>query len=220
MKVSNANNKVLLENLRRWNSLKNDNVNAGNKLIVGFIVSGQTTPMVKQEQEQERVNSQKEIAVESKEPPKSKETKDTTLGKKITATTEENRVASPKTQVNTVVMDNIVNNDALGQGYFKSSFDQQIKISPISKNETVTAGIFKTANGWKDSKYYLLIDGVKPGTILKIINPANNKSVYAKVLGQMSGIRLNQGLDVRICNSAAAALEINETDKFIVKVNY
>jgi hypothetical protein len=36
----------------------------------------------------------------------------------------------------------------------------------------------------------------------------------------MSGIRLNAGLDIRISNSAAAALEINETDKFIVKLSY
>jgi hypothetical protein len=46
----------------------------------------------------------------------------------------------------------------------------------------------------------MLIDGVQPGTILKIINPANNKTVYAKVLGQMSGIRLNAGFDIRISN--------------------
>jgi hypothetical protein len=53
-----------------------------------------------------------------------------------------------------------------------------------------------------------------------VINPVNNKAVYAKVLGEMSGIRQNAGLDVRISNAAAAALEITELDKFIVKVNY
>jgi hypothetical protein len=61
---------------------------------------------------------------------------------------------------------------------------------------------------------------VQPGTIIKITNPANNKTIYAKVLGQMSGIKLNTGLDIRISNSAALALEINETDKFIVNINY
>ena len=81
-------------------------------------------------------------------------------------------------------------------------------------------GIFKTTSGWQDAKYYLLIDKVLPGTIVKIINPANNKIIYAKVLGEMSGIRQNEGLNIRISNAAVAALEIPEQDKFIVKINY
>ena len=64
------------------------------------------------------------------------------------------------------------------------------------------------------------MDDVQPGTIIKIINPENNKTVYAKVLGEMAGIRQNQGYNIRISNAAAAALEIKEDDKFIVKVNY
>ncbi|MES1218374.1 MAG: hypothetical protein ABUT20_22905, partial [Bacteroidota bacterium] len=102
----------------------------------------------------------------------------------------------------------------------KGSFVQQVKKYPLSKEETVTAGIFKTTSGWSDAKFYALIDGVEPGTIIKVVNPDNNKEVYAKVLGQISGIRQNQGLNLRISNSAAAALEIAEMDKFIVKVNY
>ena len=84
----------------------------------------------------------------------------------------------------------------------------------------MTAGIFKTASGWKDSKYYLLMDGVQPGMVVKIINPDNNKMVYAKVLGEMSGIRQNEGLNIRISNSAASVLEVPDLEKFVVKVNY
>ena len=220
IKVSNANNKVSLENLRRWNNLSGDNVSAGNKLIVGFIVGGQMPVVAKQETE--KVKPEKELVIEKKEPEKIKEEKEPAVEKKMAEKNDdkENKLASPKAELNTVMIDNVVKSDAPAQGYFKSFFDQQIKISPISRNQTVTSGIFKTASGWQDAKYYMLIDGVQPGTILKIINPANNKTVYAKVLGQMSGIRLNAGLDIRISNSAAAALEINETDKFIVKLSY
>ena len=84
----------------------------------------------------------------------------------------------------------------------------------------VTSGMFKTTSGWVDSKYYLLIDGVQPGTIIKITNPANNKFIYAKVLGEMSSIKLNDGLNIRISSAAVSALEITDPDKFIVKVNY
>jgi len=106
------------------------------------------------------------------------------------------------------------------QGYFKTSFDQQIKQQPISKEQTVTSGIFKTASGWSDAKFYLLMDGIEPGTIVKITNPANNKTVYAKLLGEMGGLKQNQKVNIRISNATASALDINETDKFIVKLNY
>ena len=108
------------------------------------------------------------------------------------------------------------------QGYFRKSFEQQVKISPLSKTATVTSGIFKTTSGWQDAKYYLLIDGVPSGTIVKVINPDNNIAVYAKVLGEMNGIRQNQGYDIRISNAAASTLGIavSDTDKFILKVNY
>ena len=105
-------------------------------------------------------------------------------------------------------------------GYFKPQFDLQIKTQSPKKDETASAGVFKTASGWQDAKYYALMDAVEPGTIIKLTNPTNGKSVYAKVLGQMSGIRQNQGYDVRISNAAASALEVSDTEKFIVKVVY
>jgi len=66
----------------------------------------------------------------------------------------------------------------------------------------------------------LLIDGITPGTIVKVINPDNNKTIYAKVLGEMQGIRQNQGFDIRLSNAAASALQVSDEEKFIVKVNY
>ena len=105
-------------------------------------------------------------------------------------------------------------------GYFKTQFDAQVKVQPLKKDETASAGIFKTASGWQDYKYYALMDKVEPGTIIRIINPTNNKTIYAKVLGEMSGIRQNQGYDVRISNAAASALEVTDTDKFIIRVIY
>ena len=82
------------------------------------------------------------------------------------------------------------------------------------------SGIFTTDKGWNDGKYYVLMDGVAAGTIVKISNPANNKSIYAKVLGQMRGISENEGYDVRISDSAAALLDYGNADNFTVKVTY
>ena len=218
MTVSKKNKDVSLVNLRWWNDLSVDEVKKDTKLIIGFLKSKEmpaitikskpkqeeslvkaeekpvvTEPVItKQEKEEEKKEAEAEIKAEKKE-----EKRDPPPVVK-----EERKVAIE------------------GQGYFKKDFEQQIKIIPVSKNETVTSGIFKTTSGWSDAKYYLLIDKVPPGTIVKLINPSNNKSIYAKVLGEMAGIRQNEGYNIRISNAGAAALDITEQDKFIVKVNY
>jgi len=211
MKVSKENNGVLLSNLRAWNNLSSDEVKEGTKLIVGFLISKEmpsvtiTPKVIKEEPVAVKVVEEpKVVTTKTEEPPVVKEEPKPVVKEepKPVVKVEERPAA---------------NTD---QGFFKSHFEQQIKKSPTSKDATVTAGIFKTTSGWQDAKYYLLIDAVQPGTIVKVINPTNNKAVYAKVLGEMSGIRQNEGLNIRISNAAASVLQITEQDKFIVKVNY
>lgn len=206
-RVSVKNNKVLMANLRKWNDLKSDNISAGQKLVVGFLVSPgfitTQTPAKTEEKEPRdyaRMPEENRDVVQKTEKP---------VEKKIEKPVEQ----KPATQSQTTSFDG-------SGGYFKTSFDQQVKVSPITKDAVVTAGIFKTASGWQDAKYYALIDGVEPGTIIRVVNTNNNKAVYAKVLDKMSGIRQNAGYDLRISNAAATALDINETDKFFVRVNY
>jgi LysM repeat protein len=206
-RVSVNNKKVLMANLRKWNNLPSDAVSAGQKLIVGYLVSTDpglanvnraSTPEVKDvkvpEVKNEVVKKEEEKPVQKSQP--------------IVAKKQEQPRAT-----------NVSLNDGNG-GYFKSDFDAQTKGQSLRKDEMVTAGIFKTASGWQDAKYYALIDGVEPGTIIRIVNPNNNKAVYAKVLDKMTGIRQNQGYNVRISNAAATALDISETDKFFVRINY
>jgi len=225
MKVSNKNNKVLLENLRKWNHLSSDNISKGQKLIVGFLVSNEMknvavveppksdpakTPNVIKEQPkmktEENIETKREEAKQIVEGPKKNE---------INPIKEEPRKNEEVIQVKEEPK--TTNNS---QGYFKLSFQQQAKLKPAKKNLTVTSGIFKTTSGWNDAKYYLLIDGVETGTIVKITSPANNKTIYAKVLGEMNGLVYNEGLDIRISNAAASVLDIDDTDKFILKLNY
>jgi hypothetical protein len=213
-------NNVPLTRLQQWNNISGESVKGGTRLIIGFLKSNEfpsvTINNPVPEKVEEKVSAEEKIVPEEK-----------------TATTEikdegEVKVTSENTNpakqeenndVKSAVM--IEENPVTGsQGYFKSHFDLQVRIIPATKNETVTAGVFKTASGWQDAKYYLLIDKVPPGTIIRVINPTNNKSIYAKVLGEMSGIRQNEGLNIRISNAAADALEITETDKFIVNINY
>jgi len=90
--------------------------------------------------------------------------------KEITNTKEESKKTNDVVQVKEEVKPGTFN-----QGYFKTSFDLQVKQQPLSKEQTVTSGIFKTSSGWTDAKYYLLMSGAEPGTIIKLTNPTNNK---------------------------------------------
>lgn len=239
-KVSNANKKVALKDLRSWNGLTNDNPAAGTKLIIGFLTAaGPTTATATTNPpKQSNVVSDEKATVKIEKPAEKQPAKPQPTEVK-TVTKEQTQVQKaavksdpPKEQVNNPEVKNTANNaDPAGikpetaalsgdQGYFKKSFDQQVKVSPVSKNATVISGVFKTSSGWEDAKYYLLIDGVATGTIIKVINPDNNKAIYAKVLGEMNGIRQNEGLDVRISNAAASSLGIAAIDKFTLKVNY
>ncbi len=220
-KVSNEHNKVPAKNLRDWNNLANDNIQADSKLVIGFLNSKEMTA-------QRANNLARKTEVAATRPPQTTapvETKPAvTNSEPVVAakkeTTTEKKNDAPAQTVPVVVKEEVKPIAVQETGFFKIYFDQQVKAKPASKNATVTSGIFKTMSGWQDAKYYMLIDNVSPGTIVKVINPGNNRAVYAKVLGEMNGIRQNQGLDIRISNAAASALQINEDDKFVVKVNY
>lgn len=210
--ISSKVKNVPVENIRLWNDISVSEVTPGTKLIIGFLQSKEmasVTIVSKPKQEVPIAKVEEKPVVKAEEKPVVKEEV-----KSVEQKAEEKPVVKP---IEEKIEEKVVVTE---QGYFKNHFEQQVRISPASKNETVASGIFKTSSGWKDSKYYLLIDKVPAGTIVKVINPTNNKAVYAKVLGEMSGIRQNDGLSVRISNAAATTLNITEQDKFIVTVNY
>ncbi len=239
MNVSKANKDVSLDNLRAWNALTDDNIKPGTKLIIGFLMTREMTsvtikdPVIKTEEKQvitDPVSEKKALKKEAKAEEKAEKKEEKKEAEPIIKKEPEPVIKKEPEPVEKkeekketeppVIKKEDVHPLLSEEGYFKAHFEQQVKFSPVSKNETVTAGIFKTASGWQDAKYYLLIDAVQPGTIIKVVNPTNNKVIYAKVLGEMSGIRQNEGLNIRLSNAAVSALQITEQDKFIVKVNY
>lgn len=196
--LSSENGNVSITNLKTWNNLSGDQVKEGTKLIVGFLKSeGMPSITIKNEPVIDEPVSKKEDKTVTKA-----EEKPIVKIEEKPVIKEEEKQGPP------------------APGYFSKTFEQQMKISPVARNETVTSGIFKTTSGWEDGKYYMLMDGVQTGTIVRIANPENNKIVFAKVLGEMAGIRQNQGYNIRISNAAAAALKIQDDDKFIVTINY
>jgi LysM repeat protein len=210
-RVSQKNNNVLMVSLRKWNKLSNDKIAPGQKLIVGYLAPAESSVATAPAGEPEK----RTVAVQPPvvEKPVAKKEEPVKMEEKK----PDPPVSKPSTPAQTVSTAVVGNSNG---GYFKPQFEQQVKARPAKTDESAAAGIFKTSSGWQDAKYYALIDHVEPGTIIRIVNPSNNKAVYAKVLGEMSGIRQNQGYDVRISNAAASALDVSDTDKFTVRVDY
>jgi LysM repeat protein len=98
-------------------------------------------------------------------------------------------------------------------GYFKDQYDEN------GKNRTGFSGIFKSTSGWHDGKYYALMNNVTVGTIVKVNYPSTNKSIYAKVLGELPDMKESAGLSLRISDAAAKELgAVN--NKFNVEIRY
>lgn len=98
-------------------------------------------------------------------------------------------------------------------GYFRSQYGES------GKNTAGNAGIFRSTSGWKDGKYYALMNNVPVGTIIKITFTTTQKTIYAKVLGQLPEMKESIGLMVRLSDAAASELGA-ENAKFYVDVKY
>ena len=63
------------------------------------------------------------------------------------------------------------------------------------------------------------MNNVQVGTVVKVSFPSTNKSIYAKVLGQLPDMRESTGLAIRISDAAASELGAGNS-KFTVDINY
>jgi len=215
-KISISYKSVPVGNLEAWNNIKKEKPKSGMRLIIGYLkvktslsaLSTQgknVTPIVDTKESSaekpaiaETNNKENKNAIssaEKKQPPEQMSN---------TPTVGDNKPAVKNT--------NVAYRSGAG-GYFIGEYNDGTK----SKNGL--AGTFKSTSGWQDGKYYALMNNVQVGTIIKVIAPATQKSVYAKVLGQLPDMKESEGLTVRISN--AAANELGEAEgKFNVEVRY
>jgi LysM repeat protein len=160
-RVSLKNNGVLMANLRKWNNLSTDNISVGQRLIVGYITS---TELASHTPAAAPVREQSVIEEKPKPQPQPVQTETARKAVPEAAKPQPTQTATTATTSNVRPQQAVVR-DSNG-GYFKSQYDQQTKAGGNDKEVMATSGIFKTASGWQDSKYYALIDGVEPGTIV------------------------------------------------------
>ena len=96
-----------------------------------------------------------------------------------------------------------------GTGFFTGLFAEQAR-SGQQVSASGPGASFKSTSGWNDGKYYVLMNGVEPGTVVKITNEAGDSAIYAKVLGDLPPIRENEGLQARLSNAAMSKLGLPE----------
>jgi len=202
---------VSTEQIKAWNNLVDNSLKIGSNLIVGTNKNNNAS-----QQADKTVTETKRQRVETTQPTQTDNTiQPEQKAETVSNITEEKKVdnADIKTANETLnsqpenIANNTIANNVLpqGEGFFQDQFSGKIKhkkhVSGVSK-------IFKTSSGWSDGKYYILADNINPGTVVKL-TADNGKSVYAKVLWNMSDLKENSDVDFRVSNATAAALHEN-----------
>jgi LysM repeat protein len=108
------------------------------------------------------------------------------------------------------------NMSAPKEGFFTTQFRQNVE-GRSEQTKNGAAMTFKSASGWADKKFYILMNDAPPGSIVKVTN--GNNVVYAKVLWSLGTQKENDGLDFRVSTATAAALHITD-EKFDLSVTY
>ena len=103
------------------------------------------------------------------------------------------------------------------EGYYAAQFSAALPTQQLLEISG-TGGLFKSITGWGDKRYYVLMNEVVPGSIVRI-TVDQVKYICARVLGPIPDNKPNKGLLVRLSNAAAAALGVSEM-MFTATVNY
>lgn len=216
---------ISIEQIKAWNNLTDNSAKLGSVLIVGRNNDVGASDKSSTEIKKQRVETT--VAQPSVQPAFQTE-QNTEIKNNIIADTTSNNILQnnisnnntafkTKDETANIITDkpsSLTNITKNSEGYFADVFKQTRKqqhASGISKT-------FKTASGLSDGKYYILADDINPGTIVKL-TADNGSSVYAKVLWNMGSLRENGGINFRVSNATAAALNEN-TDSFNLNVVY
>ena len=207
-RISVNHNKVPIEKLEQWNNISRDQAKAGTRLIVGFlkVKEGQSALASAPVSTPPATRSQPVVVAEENQPIP-RETPKTETAKQESPLPPTESASSTNNPVSTA---GPVNHKG---GFFKGQYGNS------GKNANGVSGIFRSTSGWNDGKYYALMNNVPVGTIVRVSFPSTNKSVYAKVLGQLPEMRESQGLTIRISDAAANELGAGNS-RFTVDVNY
>lgn len=210
-KIAQTYNKVPLTQLKKWNKISVNAVKNGQEIIVGFL-------KLNMEQAVAIKTNTTEVAIE-----KSNDAIIANADKSVSAANEpvvktENKPdvsklsAEPKKEPVAIVLPEVPD-----EGFFASLYIKH-DVTLVQKSLSGTAATFKTISGWTDRKYYVLVNDITPGTIVRITT-SNNKSICARVLGPLPETKGAENLLLRLSNAAASVLDSKDL-QFTVTLTY
>lgn len=221
--------KVDKEQLKKMNGLSSDQLNAGTNLVVGYLLPSvesvaspalsSTVKTVPEIPKPSKVEEEVLVVEEKpkKQPPPSSEAAFPVAqnAANSTQTAAPVKVVEEKVEATKAVVANPTSNPTQAskpeKNYFYTLFEQQSKEGKQQNLENSVYGVFKSTSGWKDGKYYVLMNNVVPGTVVKLVKKSTDKVLYAKVLGAVPPGKESDGLSLRMSNAAVAALGLGDT---------
>lgn len=219
-RISQNHNKVPVETIERWNNIKADDAVAGTRLIIGYLKVKQTqsalaskarnisNPLASNRQ-QPPVQPAPQPVQQVNEAPRPANTP--VEGPKKESASAASEQPAPQVVSNTPAAQ--PNTPIPQGGYFRNQFKSN------GKKTSGIAGVFKSTSGWKDGKYYALMNDVPVGTIIRVNFPSTNRTIFAKVLGELPDMRESEGMTLRLSDAAASELG-GGYQKFTVEVRY
>lgn len=196
-------NKVGTDAVKRMSSLNTDAIKPGMRLVVGYL-------KVKK--------GQSALAAQSVSPPETKQdtpaispVKPPVAEPVSVAPAPKTEPAKPVTPAQPAVKPQAEAPASLpaGAGFFAGLFTEQSRTGQLIE-QSGSASSFKSTSGWNDGKYYILMNGVEAGTVVRINNGTSGEPIFAKVLGDLPPIKENEGLQARLSNAAFAKLGLSE----------
>ncbi len=231
-RISVNHNKVPIPNIEKWNNVTPDQIHPGLHLIVGYLkvktaLSALATNVPASASPASAVATTTKPATAPAAPATSTPNASVPTPKPTTVVTKPVTTDSPVASTPTasapvtshsVSPSNMTSAPAppaphFNGGAFRGDFNDG------GKSASGMGGIFKSTSGWQDGKYYALMNNMTVGTIVRITDPSTNKTVYAKILGQLPEMKESAGLSIRMSNAAAAELGESDT-RFNVQINY
>lgn len=237
-------NSVSAQNIKQWNHLSSDNIAPGTPLVVGHLKMSSSASIAKTTSasgqpvapKQETVSEAKkeEVSTPVAQLPVVEKKETATVAKQEAVKPVETSVPVKETPVKGETVkttpakaDDTKKSDTYSysstgslsspEGAFSNLYSSDASQKSIT-TKSGEAATFKSTSGWQDRKYYVLMNDIPVGTIIKIAS-TENKVIYARVLGSMPDMKENNGLLIRISNAAASYLGIIDP-KFPVQVSY
>ncbi|RFS19737.1 LysM peptidoglycan-binding domain-containing protein [Chitinophaga silvatica] len=213
-RVSVNYNKVAIDNIRSWNNLSGDGLKKDTYIIIGYLKAAGAPPD-KEEPVVAKVDAPKEKKV-VQERITTDPYGDGNLDDVPSKSESKPQPATESEPASSVVVAPPAPVPAASNKDFEQLYMEQTSNGKKAATEKGPGTWFKSN---AVNKYYALHNTAPRGTIIKVTNPLNGKSIYAKVLDVIPQIKPNAGLIIKLSDAAMEALGSNET-KFYCELSY